>query len=199
MPSLHRFISSFDGNTFISRFPPPRLLSDLKWCRVALEDPSYYRSIMFRPLIDLDLSVNASSSWGIGLSVGSQWRAWHLLPGWNAQGRHIGWAESIALEFAVMEIAARGFHDVHVLVHSDNQGSIGQFLHGRSRNSFINDSIVRTSAIMRHANFDVIPEYVESSKNCADAASHGVLPAGSSRLPHTFRVPEVLSLFIQDI
>jgi hypothetical protein len=184
MPALHQFIASFHGNPFIHWFPPPCLLSDLQWWHAALENPSYYWSIIFWPLIDLCMSVDASSSWGISLLVGSLWRAWHLLPGWDGQGHHIGWAESVALEFAIMEIATHGLHDVHVLIHSDNQGSIGQFLHGCSQNIFINESITCTSSITQQANFDIVPEYVESSRNLADAASCGVLPPDSLCLPH---------------
>ena len=199
MPSLHRFIASFNNNIFIFRFPPPRLLTDLAWWRTALESPIFYRSIVFRLIVNLDIYVDASTSWGISLTVGSLWRAWFLIPGWQSEGRHIGWAESIALEFAVMEAAARGLHDVRVLVHSDNKGSIGQYINGRSRNPFINESIVRTSSITRSANFDILLEYVESSENRADAASRGVLQDNISRLPHAFRVPEALQQFLQDV
>jgi hypothetical protein len=199
MPALHRFISSFNGNSFIQRFPPPHLLSDLQWWQQTLEDPSFFRPISFRPIIDLDIYVDASTSWGIGLVVGSLWRAWQFLPGWQSHGRHIGWAESIALEFAVLEAAAHHLHDVRVLVHSDNKGSIGQYVNGRSRNPFINESIIRTSIITMNANFDIILDYVESARNPADAASHGVLQDDSLHLPYAFRIPEAISSYIRDV
>jgi hypothetical protein len=199
MPALHRFISSFNGNSFIQRFPSPRLLSDLIWWRQTLEDPSFFRSISFRPIVDLEIYVDASTSFGIGLTVGPFWRAWQFLPGWQSHGRHIGWAESVALEFAVMEAAARDLHDVRVLVHSDNKGSIGQYIHGRSRNPFINQSIIRTSDITKNANFDITLDYIESAKNLADAASRGVLQDDSLRLPIAFRIPEAITCFIRDV
>jgi hypothetical protein len=199
MPALHRFISSFNGNSFIQRFPPPRLLSDFNWWRQALEDPRFFRPISFRPIVDLGIFVDASTSFGIGLTVGSLWRAWQFLPGWQSHGRHIGWAESIALEFAVMEAAARDLRDVRVLVHSDNKGSIGQYVHGRSRNPFINQSIIRTSDITKNANFDIVLDYVESARNPADAASRGVPLDDSLRLPSAFRIPEAILSYIRDV
>jgi len=45
--------------------------------------------------------VDASTDWGIGMVIGSQWVAWKLVHGWKLDGRDIGWAESIALELAI--------------------------------------------------------------------------------------------------
>jgi len=41
-------------------------------------------------------------SWDIGVVIGDQWAAWRLIPGWNTAGRDIGWAETIALELAIL-------------------------------------------------------------------------------------------------
>ena len=199
MPSLHHFITSFHNNIFIHCFPPPHLLTDLAWWQAALELPAFVQPIGFHPIVNLDIYMDASSSWGIGLVVGSLWRAWQLRPGWQADGHNIGWAESIALEFAVMEAAACGLQNVWVLIHSNNKGSIGQYIHGQSHNPFINESIDCTSSITRDANFDILLEYVKSSKNCADAASHGVLLDNIFHLPHIFHIPEALKCFVQDV
>jgi hypothetical protein len=199
MPSLHRFIASFHDNAFICRFPPPSLLSDLHWWHQTLQDPSYFHPISFHPLVDPDIFVNASTSWGIGLTVASLWKAWSFLSGWQSHGHNIGWAESIALELAVNEIAACGFHDVHVLVHSDNKGSIGQYIHGQSCNPFINESIVCTSLITRNANFNIALDYVKSSRNPADAASCGMLPGNSLCLPVVFWLLDAITPFLTNV
>ena len=42
--------------------------------------------------------------WGIGMIIADHWAAWKLVTGWNSLSRDIGWAESIALELAVIMI-----------------------------------------------------------------------------------------------
>jgi len=41
--------------------------------------------------------------------IGNQWAAWKLIPGWDSAGRDIGWAESIALELAILMLLDIGF------------------------------------------------------------------------------------------
>ena len=97
-------------STFLSRFPNdhishhmPRLtLTQLSWWKSVLSHLPMKRCLTPLPTIDLDIYVDASTSWGIGLSVGNQWAAWRLVPGWNTRGHDIGWAEAVALELAAL-------------------------------------------------------------------------------------------------
>ena len=94
LPSLHHFVCSFDHrNRFSRRFPPPMMLSDLKWWYAALSLPSFSHSLRVCPLIDPDIWVDASTSWGVALVVGAEFQAWQLRPGWDTEGHHIGWAD----------------------------------------------------------------------------------------------------------
>ena len=83
-------------------------------------------------LVDLDIHVNASTTWDIGLVVGSRWAAWRCVDGWKAAGQDIGWAESIALEIAVMWALASGLTDTELVIHGDNMSIICAFQKGRS-------------------------------------------------------------------
>jgi len=47
---------------------------------------------------DLDIAVDASKSWGIGVVIDNQWDAWCWKARWHFEGRNIGWAEAIAVE-----------------------------------------------------------------------------------------------------
>ena len=174
LPSLHRFVSSFRKNRFSRRFLSPMMLSDLQWWHTALSDPSYSRSLLVRPVIDHDIWVNASTSWGVALVVGTRFQAWQLAPGWDAAGQHIGWAECIGLEVAMIFAVQQGWQEARLLVHSDNSGAIGQFLKGQSRNIDINASIIRTEELCRAANLSITPIYVQLEDNRADAASRGM-------------------------
>ena len=92
-------------------------------------------------MVDLDIWVDASTEWGIALVVAGHWHAWQLQTGWRADHRDIGWAESAAIELATLYLASREHRHVTYRVHSDNQGAIGQYAKGRSRNSQSNQRI----------------------------------------------------------
>jgi len=80
--------------------------------------------------LDPDIWANTSTSWGVGLVVGDHWAAWKLKDGWRADGRDIGWAESVALELAALWMVHTGFHDAVVTVRGDNMGVIGAYTKG---------------------------------------------------------------------
>src|SRR5882724_10900925 len=54
------------------------------------------------PTINPYVWVNVSTDWGIGIMLGHLWATWRLKPSWKIDGHDIGWAESIALELAIL-------------------------------------------------------------------------------------------------
>lgn len=199
LSNLSNFACTFRGNSFITRRPPPSVLSDLRWWQRTLCSTSFVRPLT--PLVDslgVDIFVDASTSWGIGLLIGSRWMAFKLLPGWSNShvardiNRGICWLEMLAVELVIYAIFASGFSHCKVLIHSDNMGVIGAVAKGRSPNYHINLSIRRMASITS-SNF-ILPyfEYVESSCNPADPISRGILPSISSRIPLSFDIPSEL-------
>jgi len=85
--------------------------------------------------------VDTSTNWGIGVVIGNQWAALMLIPGWDLASRDIGWAESIALELAILILVDRGFTDCWITIWGNNTGVIGTFNKGRSHNIPCNNSI----------------------------------------------------------
>ena len=57
-------------------------------------------------------------------------------------GRDIGWADSIALELAILWAVHAGFHDVALTIRGDNTSIIGAYTKGHSRNTSHNDTIL---------------------------------------------------------
>jgi len=200
LPTLQAFLMNFCNthSRFVRLHPSSAVITDLKYWRHLLSIPSVFRSLVARPTIDLDIWVDASTSWGIGLVVDGLWRAWALRPGWKRERRDIGWAESIALEFAIRHIHGLGITSSIIVVHSDNQGSIGQYRRGRGSNPQTNESIKRTYALIIQNDFDILLEYVESKHNIADAVSRGDTVALNplSRLSRLFDTPIELAPFL---
>lgn len=193
--NLSSFISTFSSR-FSSRYPPPSVVSDLKWWFNILSSPPTPRNLVPKGAPqDPDLWVDTSTDWGIGMTLGGKWNAWTLQDGWKGQGRDIGWLEAVAVELAILTLFELGWKNACVLIHSDNQGVIGAFNRGRSRNFHVNLCIRRSEAISMCSNVAHILSYVESARNKADAISRGEIRSRTLRLP-SVSLPEELQPYI---
>ncbi|KAJ3537651.1 hypothetical protein NMY22_g5509 [Coprinellus aureogranulatus] len=160
---ISRFACSYAGNRFIMKFLTTPVITELKWWMKTLGEPSIVRSIQFRgPPVDLNLFVDASTEWGIGILMDSRWAAFRLHDDWKIPGRDICWLETIAIEIIVYFLRALKHRDAHILIHSDNQGTIGAVRKGRSPNSHINSSVRRLYDTLVPLNLSVTLEYVDS-------------------------------------
>jgi hypothetical protein len=102
------------------------MLTDLRWWWERLSLPCTTRLLKpIGPLRDIGIFVDASTSWGIGIFIGDEWAAFRLSPSWKVEGRDICWLETVAIELLSSFLESKGFHDAHLLIHSDNQGTIG--------------------------------------------------------------------------
>lgn len=176
------------------------MLSDLAWWLEKLKDGSVTRALRPRgPLQDLHLYVDASTSWGIGIVIGDLWASFKLSPTWKIAGRDICWLETVAIELLAYFLEEIGLHDCHLLIHSDNQGTIGALDKGRSPNSHINLSVRRTYLTLSHLSISPDITYVESIANPADPISRGEEGDAEKHLSHHFKLPAELSDSFTDV
>ena len=202
LSNLYAFVASFGPrpSEFISRWPPRSVISDLHWWREVLGIPGIKRTLHARGKPrDLDIWVDASTDWGIGVVVGQARAAWRWavpLSEWKREGRDIGWAEMVAVELVVRHLEQLGMENADILVRSDNSGIIGAFQRGRSRNFQVNNSIRRTEAICMAMNLWITLQYVTSANNRADPVSRGIPDARLASLPIKFELPCELSPFL---
>jgi hypothetical protein len=91
----------------------------------------------------MGLFVDASTSWGIGIVIAGNWAAFKLRDNWKVEGRDICWLKTVAVEILIYILEAMGISNTTLLIHSDNQGTIGSLGKGRSRNFHVNLSIRR--------------------------------------------------------
>ena len=85
-----------------------------------------------------------------------------------------------------------GVCNSHILIHSDNQGTIGSMHKGRSPNYHINLSIRRTYNILSSLFITPELEYIASALNPADPISRGETGPLNKRLHTSFKLPEEL-------
>ena len=195
LPPLSAFLANFP-NDYVSHHVPCCVLTSLSWWLNLLRHPPIRRSLSLLPLLDKDIWVDASSSWGIALVVNHRWAAWRLVSGWMSDGRDIGWVEAVALEMATIWLSETDHHDARVVVRCDNVSVIDAFHKGRSQNTHRNACLMRISSILALANLVLIPMYVSSDFNKADPISRGKANYDQSRLLPPIQVPCVLSPFL---
>lgn len=92
-----------------------------------------------------------------------------------------------------------GVSNTTLLIHSDNQGTIGSLGKGRSRNFHINLSIRRAYVVL--ASLLLIPEmvYIASENNPADPISRGDLGSIETRITTSFSLPDELRHLFLDV
>lgn len=110
LANLSHFIASFPEHAHhTSHHPAPSLVSDLEWWQSVLSKAPPPRPLISRGLPqDIDLWVDASTDWGIGLFFRGKWSAWTLIDGWKGSGRDIGWLEAVAVELAILTLFTAG-------------------------------------------------------------------------------------------
>ncbi|GAW01638.1 reverse transcriptase ribonuclease h [Lentinula edodes] len=179
------------------RYPPSSVLTEISWWHNILLIPDFYRELRPKgPLLDLGIFVNASTDWGIGILFGELWMAFHLANDWKIPGRDICWLETAAIELLIYVLEAKGFHDIYILIHSDNQGTIGAMKKACSPNYWINMSMRRTCGVLGPLFIQTELEYIESALNPADPISRGILGPEDKKLPLLFQLPDELSSVI---
>lgn len=83
--------------------------------------------------------------------------------------------------------------DAHVLIHSDNQGTVGAILKGKSRSAAVNRSVQRLYDFAICAAITPSLVYVRSEDNPADPLSRGIRGARGKKIVTEIRLPSDVS------
>ena len=135
LTSLEGLMASFNQNPFVPHHAPRHTLADLSWWLDTLNSPRTSHPIPGPAnVIDKHAFSDASSGFGIGITIGIKWRAWRLVPGWKADSRDIVWAEAVGFELLARTLCAESKPGQYFRVFGDNKGVVEGWWKGRSRN-----------------------------------------------------------------
>ena len=196
LTSLEGLMASFSRNPFVPHHAPRHTTADLSWWLNALNSPRVSQSIPGPAFVtDKDAFSDASSGFGVGIVIGSRWRAWRLIPGWKADGRDIGWAEAVGFEFLARTLCSTSSPGQHFRVFGDNKGVVEGWWKGRSRNWETNKVFRRIHDLAETHQCVFITRYVASRENPADNPSRGLYPPTDHLLPE-ISIPTALRQYI---
>ena len=127
-------------------------------------------------LVDYEAYSDASSGFGVAITIGPRWRAWRLAAGWKSQGRDIQWAEAVGFELLTIHICILSKEGEHVKVHGDNRGVVEGWWKGCSGNRPTNSVFRRIHKLSGDCNRFIHTRYIPNEQNPADAPSRGQYP-----------------------
>jgi hypothetical protein len=198
--SLETMLAIFHNRPFMPHTPPPpspKLTGkDLHWWKASLRQPVISHPIP-GPIKVIEPSAysDASSGTGIAIWINGWWRAWHLLPGWKAENRDIGWAEAVGMEFLIIVLLNQCPEGSYIKIFSNNRGVVEGWWKGQSRNKATNTVFKWIHELAASSKCTFLTCYVPSAHNPADSPSRGIYPPENLLLPPTC-IPKALQPFI---
>ncbi|KAE8240282.1 hypothetical protein A4X13_0g7872 [Tilletia indica] len=129
---------------------------DLLWWRERLSGGEVWCSIAQYAPQDIQLYVDASSEWGVGIWWGGRVASYRLRSDWRTrqEGRDIQFAEALAIEVGLLHVFATGVRRAALIVHTDNTGVQFGVPRGRMRNAPATTVIERIHALQ--VEYDVV-------------------------------------------
>jgi hypothetical protein len=147
---------------------------DADWWRRELSATSVVLRIREPPpMQEEEIFVDASTSWGIGLTYRRRWLVWKYKEGWFTEGRCIGWGEMVAIELALRTLVVSKVTNAHLHLRSDNMGVIGALAVGKLYNAQENAILQQILRLYHEHSIWFTITYIPSKENPADPMSRG--------------------------
>ena len=180
LTNMEAMLASFNNSPFLTHTPLQGTPDDLAWWQRQLRRTNVSIPIPRPcPLVEHRVFSDASSGFGVAITVGARWRAWRWAPGWRSQGRDIQWAEAIGFELLTICVFALLRKGNHVVVYGDNRGVVEGWWKRCSTNRPTNHVFRCILQLSEDCDRTVHTRYVPSTQNPADAPSRGTYPSRS--------------------
>ena len=187
-------LSTCTKQPFLPHRPDKTIQEDLLWWLQKIITGAVIRPIT-TPITPLDPHAfsDASSGLGIGIVIGSRWRAWRLQADWNTYRgkKDIGWAKAVGFELLIRATDAILDQPTDLILHGDNTGVLDGWRFGRHCNHAVNAVFKSIHTFLKSAShtLSIQPRYVTSADNPADPPSRGIYSPPHLLLP-SMDIPE---------
>ncbi|GJF00897.1 hypothetical protein PsYK624_172010 [Phanerochaete sordida] len=195
---LSAMLGIFRDKALVPHHAPSGTDDDLRWWLRVLSSTLTSPIRGPTPIVDVPAFSDASSGVGIAIVIHDRWRAWRLLPGWQADHRDIGWAEAVGFELLVRALLSWDACPHDFRVQGDNQGVVEGWRNGASRNVQVNGVFRRVLDLEQSHSRRCHLQYVASGRNPADGPSRGRYPPQHLLLPPV-PLPAALSPFLATV
>ena len=189
-PLIRPFLRSISGFATSFTHPqselrvPPGVHADLSWVYFLIKHLSNETPLAPPTPVDIQWWGDASSFFGIGISLSHYWAVWKWAPGFKVGPRQdfdIGWAEAVAIELGLrlaLELGLLGIANQRghsFLVRSDNAGVVVVTNKGRSRSRETNKILKHIYLLQAEQQIRLKSVHVTSRENISDALSRGAI------------------------
>jgi len=134
--------------------------------------------------MDLNAFSDASSGFGISITIGNRWCAWCPLPGWKADGQDISWAEAVRFEHLTLFVLSSSSGSTHFKVYRDNKGVVKGWWKGCSQNRQTNTIFRHIHSTLEAQRCTIHTKYIPSKDNPADELSRSIYLHPAHHLPN---------------
>lgn len=190
--SIAHFAAHYKSPRALLR-PSGPLLADLHWAHDLLGLMPNTLPLASPEPVDLNWWGDASSSFGIGVTVGDFWAVWKWADGVQVGPKcqyDIGWAEAVAIELGLLLVLQSGLvadrqpHQQCILVRSDNAGVVSVVNKGRSRAQNTNTVLKRIFTTLASQTLTISAQHIPGKENISDALSRGDISTFLMTFPH---------------
>ena len=199
LTSLEAMLASFNNSPFRPLTPPRSTPDDFDWWQHQLRQAIISIPVCRpQPLTDYEAYSDASSSFGVAITIGPRWRAWQLAAGWKSQGRDIQWAEAIGFELLTLCVCSFSSEGEHIVLYGDNRGVVEGWWKHCSTNKPTNHVFQRVLQLSEDHRRKIHTRYVPSAKNPTDGPSRGHYPP-RSLLVNPITIPDEIQPLLIDV
>lgn len=174
---------------------------DLEFWKLTLESFKHLRLIASPMPLEIGWVGDASTSYGIGILVGSSWSQFHMTDAWKSADedhKHINFLETVAIRLGLlMALAIDDTPGRNLVVWTDNTTAQAAVTNRRSKNRAVNDEWKVIQTLLITSQLDIAAKRVTSADNAADQLSRGLrgdcLPENRLRIDLP---PDLSTLFV---
>lgn len=151
---------------------------DLEFWKMTLNSFKHLRLIASPEPVDVTWVGDASTSYGIGVLVGTKWARVRMTDAWrnaDEERKHINYLETVTIRLGLLMILVLdGRPGRNLVVWTDNTTAQAAVTNRRSKNRAVNEEWKLIQTLLINSQLDITARRVTSEDNMADKLSRGI-------------------------